>query len=93
MNFLHLAKRHEQDPVVAESHHLGLQTRKPRGADLANVAERNIRPDRFDHEPRDLNDLAHANDRGRGADPPTQVLHQRWENWRFVTHFNERATF
>jgi hypothetical protein len=28
MNFLHLAKRHQKNPVIAESHNLGLQARK-----------------------------------------------------------------
>ena len=45
MNFLHLTERHQKNPVIAKSHHLGLQARQPRRTDLADVSEGNIRPD------------------------------------------------
>ena len=93
MNFLHLAQRHQKNPVVPKSHHLGLQARQPRGADLADISEGNIRPDRFYHEACHLHYLSHANHRRGGIDAPAQVLHEGGKDRRLVVHFNERATF
>jgi hypothetical protein len=80
VDFLHLAEGHEENAVVPEADHFGLQTVEARGADFADVAEGNIGPNGFDNESRDLHDFSHSHQRGGGFNATAQVLHERWQN-------------
>jgi hypothetical protein len=93
VNFLHFAKGHEEDAVIAKAYDFGLKFGEAVRADFTDVAERHIGAYGFDYEAGDLDDLTHAHDGGAGLDATPKVFHECWQNGGAVVHLRERATF
>ena len=70
---VHFAERHEQDSMTAKADDLRIHRRLVgRRANLADFAERGVRPVRLDDEARHLRDATDSLDRSRGPQPPAE---------------------